>query len=100
MKTKIKISVLGVELDGGVDNAANEFSDGEAELVHGALQVVAEDGVVDGEEGVGAREDHGEGGKVPLQPWVDGEAASCRVHAGHILHVVDVLLSQLGLAVP
>ena len=100
IKTEMNISVLGVELDGGVDNAANEFSDGEAELVHGALQVVAEDGVVDGEEGVGAREDHGEGGEVPLQPWVDGEAASCRVHAGHILHVVDVLLSQLGLAVP
>ena len=102
MKTKkIRIvCVLGVELDGGVDNAANEFPDGEAELVHWALQVVAEDGVVDGEEGVGAGEDDGEGGKVPLQPRVDGEAASRRVHAGHILHVVDVLLSQLCLAVP
>ena len=58
-----------MELDGGVDNAANEFSDGEAELVHGALQVVAEDGVVDGEEGVSTREDNGECGEVPLQPW-------------------------------
>ena len=89
-----------MQLDGGVDNAANELPDGEAELVHWALQVVAEDGVVDGEEGVGAGEDHGEGGKVPLQPRVDGEAASRRVHAGHVLHVVDVLLSQLCLAVP
>ena len=89
-----------MQLYGGVDNAANEFPDGEAELVHGALQVVAEDGVVDGEEGVGAGEDDGEGGKVPLQPWVDGEAASGGVHAGDVLHVVDVLLGQLGLAVP
>ena len=89
-----------MQLDGGVDNAANELPDGEAELVHWALQVVAEDGVVDGEEGVGAGEDHRERGKVPLQPWVDGEAACCRVHASHVLDVVDVLLGQLRLAVP
>ena len=95
-----RIVVLGVQLDGGVDNAANELPDGEAELVHWALQVVAEDGVVDGEEGVGAGEDHRERGKVPLQPWVDGEAACCRVHASHVLDVVDVLLGQLRLAVP
>ena len=89
-----------MQLDGGVDNAANELPDGEAELVHWALQVVAEDGVVDGEEGVGAGEDHRERGKVPLQPWVDGEAACCRVHASHVLDVVDILLGQLRLAVP
>ena len=89
-----------MQLDGGVDNAANELPDGEAELVHWALQVVAEDGVVDGEEGVGPGEDHRERGKVPLQPWVDGEAACCRVHASHVLDVVDVLLGQLRLAVP
>ena len=35
-----------------------------------------------------------------FQPGVDREAAGSWVHARDVLHVVDVLLCQLGLAVP
>ena len=35
-----------------------------------------------------------------FQPGVDREAAGGWVHARDVLHVVDVLLCQLGLAVP
>lgn len=35
-----------------------------------------------------------------LQPWIDGEAASSGVHAGDILHVVDLLQNQLGPVIP
>ena len=35
-----------------------------------------------------------------FQPGVDCEAAGGWVHARDVLHVVDVLLCQLGLAVP
>lgn len=29
--------------------------------------------------------------EVPLQSRVDGEAPSCGVHTGHILHIVNLL---------
>lgn len=35
-----------------------------------------------------------------LQSGVNGEATSSRVHAGHILGVVDLLQGQLGAVVP
>ena len=35
-----------------------------------------------------------------FQPGVDREAAGGWVHARDVLHIVDVLLCQLGLAVP
>ncbi len=41
-----------------------------------------------------------ENAEVPLQSWVDGEATSSGVHAGHILHIVDLLQSQLVTIIP
>ncbi len=38
--------------------------------------------------------------EVSLQSWVDGEATSSGVHAGHILHIVDFFQSQLIAVIP
>ena len=89
-----------MELHGGIHNCRTHLLDKEGELVGRGLQVLSQDGLVDPEEGVVSREHNREGGKVALQPRVDCEAASCWVHASDVLHVVDVLLSQLRLAVP
>ena len=89
-----------MKLHGSIHNCRTHLLDEEGELVGRGLQVLSQDGLVDPEEGVVAREHNREGGKVALQPWVDGEAACCRVHASHVLDVVDVLLGQLRLAVP
>lgn len=35
-----------------------------------------------------------------LQTWIDGEAASCRVHAGHVLNIVYFLQKQLITVIP
>ena len=35
-----------------------------------------------------------------LQPWIDGEATSSGVHAGDILHIVDLLQNKLGPVIP
>lgn len=35
-----------------------------------------------------------------LQPWVDGEAAGCGVHAGHILNIVYFFQKQLITVIP
>lgn len=37
---------------------------------------------------------------VHLQSWVDGEAAGCGVHAGHVLNVVYFLQKQLITVIP
>lgn len=37
---------------------------------------------------------------VHLQSWVDGEAAGCGVHAGHVLNVVYFLQKQLIAVIP
>lgn len=37
---------------------------------------------------------------VYLQPWIYGEAASCGVHAGHVLNVVYFLQKQLITLIP
>ena len=46
------------------------------------------------------REAHCKDAEVPQQSWVDGEASRCGVHASHILHVVDLLQSQLVAVIP
>lgn len=35
-----------------------------------------------------------------LQPWVDGKAAWSGIHAGHILHIVNLLQQQLVPVIP
>ena len=55
---------------------------------------------VDGLEGVLPWEAHGKHTEVALQSRVDGEATSGGVHAGHVLHVVDLLEGQLLPVVP
>lgn len=35
-----------------------------------------------------------------LETWINGEASRCGVHAGHVLHVVDLLQLQLASIVP
>ena len=62
--------------------------------------MIADYGVVDGEERLLARENDGKGGKMTLQPWVHRETSSGRVHSSDVLCVVDFLGSELGPAVP
>lgn len=37
---------------------------------------------------------------VYLQSWIDGEAASSGVHAGHVLNVVYILQKQFSTVIP
>ena len=37
---------------------------------------------------------------MSLESRVDGEAAGSGVHAGHILHIVDLLEGQFGTVIP
>ena len=62
--------------------------------------MLGQDGLVDPEERVVSREHNREGGKVPLQPWVDCEAACSWIHAGNVLHIMNVFLGQLVPVVP
>ena len=89
-----------MKLHGSIHNCRTHLLDKEGELVGWGLQVLGQDGLVDPEEGVVAREHNREGGKVALQPRVDCEAAGCWVHASDVLHVVDVLLGELVPVVP
>ena len=41
-------AVLGVQLDGGIDDGCDQFPHRKAELVHRALDVVTEDQFLDG----------------------------------------------------
>ena len=85
---------------GGIDKVLTELLDRGKELVAGVLDVVAQDCVVDCEKGLLVGEDDRKGGKVPLEPGVDGEAAGGGVHGGHVLCVVDLLEAELVPAVP
>ena len=89
-----------MKLHGSIHNCRTHLLDEEGELVGRGLQVLSQDGLVDPEEGVVAREHNREGGKVALQPWVDSEASGCWVHASDVLHVVDVLLGELVPVIP
>ena len=80
-----------MEGEGGVDHVGAHLPDQEGELVPGGVQVIRQDVVVDGEEGLLAGEAHGVRSKVTLEPGVDGEASRRGVHAGDVLDVVDVL---------
>ncbi len=62
--------------------------------------MLGEDAVIDGLQGVHTREADGKDTEVPLESWVDGEAACGGVHAGHILDVVDLLQGELVSVVP
>ena len=63
-------------------------------------EVLKEDAVVDGGESIGSGEAEREDTEVSLKARVDGETAGGRVHARHVLRVVDVLERQLGPVVP
>ena len=56
--------------------------------------------VVDREEGLLTRKDHRKCSKMSLQSRIDCEAASCWIHASHILSIMDILQSQFVPAVP
>ena len=45
-------------------------------------------------------ETDGEYAKVSLKSGVDGEATGSGVHAGHVLHIVNLLQSQLLSIIP
>jgi len=62
--------------------------------------MLRENAVVDGRQGVGAGEAEREDAEVALETRVDREAAGRRVHARHVLRVVDVFQRQLGPVVP
>ena len=47
-----------------------------------------------------ARKADGKDSEVLLEAGVDGKTVGSGVHAGHVLHVVDLLLSEFGTIVP
>ena len=62
--------------------------------------MLGEDALVDGLEGLGPGEADSKHAEVALQAGVDGEAPSRGVHAGHVLHVADLLQGELVPVVP
>ena len=87
-----------MQLQGGAHNLLGALLhlSHEAPLHH----VLREDALVDGLEGLGPREADGKHAEVALQAGVDGEAPGRGVHAGHVLHIVDLLQCQLVAVVP
>lgn len=75
----------------GIDKVAAILFDWRTELEAGILQMICQDCVVDGEEGVLTGKDHSKGGKMPLQPGVDRKTARSGIHAADVLRVVDIL---------
>ena len=62
--------------------------------------MLGEDALVDGLKGLRPGEADGKHTEVALQTRVDGEAPSRGVHAGHILHVANLLQRQLVTVIP
>ena len=62
--------------------------------------MLREDAVVDGRESVSAGEAQREDAEVTLEARADGETASGRVHARHVLRVVYILERQFLPVVP
>ena len=87
-----------MQLDGSRDNLVNTLLD----LRHKASKrdVLREDALIDGSQCLVAWETDCKDAEVSLEPRVDGEAACCGVHAGHVLHVVDLLQSELVAVIP
>jgi len=90
----------GMEGERRVYHRGNDLVHRRRELVVGAGHMLLQDGQVDRLERLLARKTHSEHGKVTQQAWVDGEAARRRIHARHVLRVVDVPKGQLRPVVP
>ena len=56
--------------------------------------------LIDCLQGFHSGEAHSKHAKVALESRVDGEAASSGVHAGNILHIVDLLEGEFGPVIP
>ena len=89
-----------MECQGCIDNVCGHLLHQVGELVGCVLQVLGQDRLVDAEEGIWTGEHYCKCCKVSLQSRIDGETASRGIHAGHVLHIVDVLLGEFGSAVP
>ena len=89
-----------MQLNSGIDDCWAHLLHQKGKLIGRTFQVIVQDGLVDPEQGVVSREDNRECGKVSLQPRVDCEAACSWIHAGNILHIVNVLLGQLVPVIP
>ena len=61
-----------MERECGVDDVGAHLAHQERELVSRGVQVVGQDGAVDGEQGLGAREADSEGREVSLQNRMTG----------------------------
>lgn len=87
-----------MQLDSSRDNLVNALLD----LCYKASKrdVLRQDALIDGSQCLVAGETDCKDAEVSLEPRVDGEAACCGVHAGHVLHVVDLLQRQLGAVIP
>jgi len=62
--------------------------------------MLREDTVVDGRQRVCTGEAESKDTEVSLETSADGETAGSRIHARHVLRVVDVLQSQLAAIIP
>ncbi len=62
--------------------------------------MLGQDTAIDGVQGVRTREAESEHAEVPLQTCVYGKRPSSRVHAGHVLRVVNLLERELVTIVP
>ena len=79
-----------MERECGVDDVGAHLAHQERELVSRGVQVVGQDGAVDGEQGLGAREADSEGREVPLQNKMTAhEIEDClREINGYVLRLI------------
>lgn len=91
-------SHLGMEGQHTLDQVGDNLDDHSREV--GLVGMLGQNAGVDGSQGILAWEAEGKHTEVALQPRVDGEAASCWVHAADILCVVDVLQGQFDPVIP
>ena len=88
-----------VQCDRALDQLRSHLLYGCREVAR-SHEVLLQDGAVDGLERVLSGKAQCEDAEVSLQSRVDGEAACSRVHAGDVLHVVNLLERQLHSVVP
>ena len=78
---------FGMESKSCLDDGYDLFLNGSLELG----EMLAQEGVVNGEERSLLGEGNGEGPEMSLKSWVNDERTSSWVHASGVLSVLDVL---------
>ena len=83
-----------------IDYISTHLPHKESELISWIIQIVRQNWVVDREQRLSTWEDNGKSCKMSLKSWIDCKTSSWRIHASHILTIVNVLLCQLVPIIP